>query len=111
MSSGHVWITPCGHGKRVVPATGPDECRLADDGWLIVSVGLRERRIGPREPPADALTADCKVADVVAGPDYAGWWLDARIYRVPLPAHWTMVGPSETPECWFVRPGDLVVSL
>lgn len=110
-SGGHVWIVPSGFGLRVIPAGGPYECSLEDDGDLRVRVGEERLSVSPHHVPADPLASCSSVADVVAGPSFPEWWLDARLYRVPLPKGWTMIGPSEVPECWFVRAGQLAVFL
>lgn len=119
MSHSHIYVAASGYGLRVIPRSAPYRYRLSSeppnleveccDGgeWRFAVViptggGYRSRIAEPAESLAE-------VADIVAGPDYDGWWLDTSRYRVPLPPGWTAVSDQISPPFDLVGPdGSLV---
>lgn len=95
---GHVYVTVIGFAKRIIPVRSPVEFRLANRNGLKVSLThsepFPERQVAP-DSPVDRLAGIDQVADVVAGPELAEWWLDAGAYRIPLPAGWTAIATGE----------------
>jgi hypothetical protein len=110
MSDGHVYVTACGFGKRIVAARSPLECVREAGGAVVVTVGANTKRVFRDDPPAAGLTDGCHVADVIAGPQWPDWYLEAGPYRIRFPEGWTVVVPGGTTPAYFlVASGDRAV--
>jgi hypothetical protein len=95
---GHVYVTVTGFAKRIIPIRSPVEFSITNGtGMRVVlthTTPLAVRQVAPDTPVDHGAGAD-PVADVVAGPELAEWWLDAGVYRIPLPVGWTAITTGE----------------
>jgi hypothetical protein len=107
--SGHILVVASGFGMRIIPISAPYRFSTEPGGsQLRIEVALagkwRGTQVDPSRPPPLGPLID--VADVVTGPPWTSWWLEATPYRLPLPPGWTAVASGRIDP----SPFDLVSS-
>lgn len=105
MSERHVYAVASGFGVRVIPACAPFRLTLQEasldlvlecqqpDGWRSASIAAKHGEHTFKLGEGTASLAE--VADVEAGPDWDGWWIETSVYRIPLPVAWTLHASGE----------------
>ena len=108
MITGHVFVVASGFGKRVIPTGAPVQFELGLAGALNVTIDDQSAIVTPDQHPSDASS---RIADVVEGPSWAGWWLQTTLYRVPLPAGWVAhaSGSIEPSAFDLLGPGESLI--
>jgi hypothetical protein len=108
-------VAACGFGLRITPiADAPLRLRRSDRVLVLEvehSQGWRAATIDPADggalSSAQSQLADVARVEVVASRD--AWWIETPLYRIPLPALWTLHSsgdPSATPLFELLGPSD-----
>jgi hypothetical protein len=99
---GHVYVTPVGFGKRIIAVGSPFTCARRPADKVLVTLGSKPLVVSRDLAPAEGLSPDCEVADVVAGPTLTDWFIHAGPYLTPFPAGWTVDVPGGISPAFFL---------